>query len=245
MSRALRIEVYSDGADLQEMQHAYRTGIVRGFTTNPTLMRKAGVSDYETFAKAALAEIHELPISFEVFADEFREMERQALTIASWGNNVFVKIPITNTRSETSIPLIRSLVSADVKVNVTAVMTVRQVEQTAAALSTTIPAVVSVFAGRIADTGRDPMPIMREAASIIVDNPNARLLWASPREVLNVYQAEECGCHIVTATKSIIDKLPMRGTDLDDLSLATVKMFYADAQHAGYTIRLESRSRIK
>jgi transaldolase len=235
--RALQIEVYADGADVNEMLQAYRAGKVRGFTTNPTLMRKAGIADYEGFAHKVLAEIKELPISFEVFADEFCEMERQALTIASWGSNVFVKIPITNTRGDPSLPLIRTLVSADVKVNVTAMMTVRQVEQTAAALLPTVPAIASVFAGRVADTGRDPVPMMREAAKIIAGNPSAKLLWASPREVLNIYQAEECGCHIVTATKALLDKLPMRNMDLGDLSRATVKMFHSDAQSAGYTIR--------
>lgn len=236
LERGLRIEVYADGADLAEMRQAYRSGAVRGFTTNPTLMRKAGVVDYEGFARTVLDEIRDCPISFEVFADEFGEMERQARKIASWGSNVFVKIPFTNTRGISSIPLIRDLVAADVKVNVTAMMNIRQVEQASMALSPSVPAIASVFAGRIADTGRDPVPIMREAAGIISGNPNARLLWASPREVLNLYQAEECGCHIVTATKPLLDKLTMRGQDLDELSRATVKMFYDDAQSAGYTI---------
>ncbi len=239
--RALQIDIYADGADREEMLQMYRAGVVRGFTTNPTLMRKAGVSDYEGFAKSVLAEIRDLPISFEVFADEFRDMERQALTISSWGPNVFVKIPITDTEGNSSIPLVQGLVAAGVKLNVTAMMTVQQVMDVAAALSPSVQAIVSVFAGRIADTGRDPVPIMREAAEVIAGNPSARLLWASPREVLNIYQAEACGCHIVTATKAILDKLSMRDMDLDELSRETVRMFNTDARSAGYSIR---RSRL-
>jgi len=232
----LRIEVYADGADLREMLEAYRAGVVRGFTTNPTLMRKAGVTDYAAFARSVLAEIRDLPISFEVFADDFPEMARQALVISSWGENVFVKIPITNTKGESSIPLVRGLVAAGVKVNVTALMTEQQVAAVVEILSPSVPAIVSVFAGRIADTGRDPMPIMRRSARIVSGNANARLLWASPREVLNIYQADGCGCHIVTATKALLDKLPMRGMDLDELSRQTVNMFYTDAQVAEYVI---------
>ncbi len=235
--RALRIHIYADGADLQEMLQLYRSGVVRGFTTNPTLMHKAGLLDYESFAKTALAAIKDVPISFEVFADDFAEMERQAMRISGWGRNVIVKIPITNTAGEPSIPLVRRLLGAGVKLNVTALLTVRQVEAVAKVLSPTVPAIVSVFAGRIADTGRDPMPIMREAAGILAGNPSAFLLWASPREVLNVYQADACGCHIVTVTRALLDKLPMRGMDLDELSRETVKMFYSDAKAAGYTIQ--------
>lgn len=233
---ALRIEVYADGADLKEMLQAYRAGVVRGFTTNPTLMRKAGVTDYMAFAQSVLAEIRDLPISFEVFADDFREMARQAFVISSWGENVFVKIPITTTKGDSSIPLVRSLVAAGVKVNVTALMTEQQVAAITEVLSPSVPAIVSVFAGRIADTGRDPMPIMRRSARIVSRNANARLLWASPREVLNIYQAEASGCHIVTATKALLDKLPMRGMDLVELSRQTVQMFYTDAQAAEYAI---------
>ena len=233
----LQIDVYADGADLQEMLQVYRAGAVRGFTTNPTLMHKADVEDYETFARSVLAEIRDLPISFEVFADDFPEMERQALVISSWGPNVFVKIPITNTRGESSVPLVRDLVAAGVKLNITAIMTEKQVATVAPALSPAVAAIVSVFAGRIADTGRDPMPIMRKSAKILYGNQSARLLWASPREVLNIYQAEACGCHIVTATKGLLDKLPMRGMDLDELSRETVRMFYFDAKAAGYSIR--------
>ena len=234
--RRLKIDIYADGADLKEFLEAYRSGVARGFTTNPTLMRKAGVSDYESFAKSVLAEIRDLPISFEVLADDFPSMERQARTISSWGRNVFVKIPVTNTTGESSIPLVRRLVAADVKLNVTALLTVQQVGQVASALDPAVPAIVSVFAGRIADTGRDPMPIMRRAVEIIEGNPNARLLWASPREVLNVYQAEECGCHVITMTKALLDKLWMREMDLGQLSRDTVKMFYSDACAARYSI---------
>ncbi len=240
----LKIDVYSDGADLAEMLAAKRTGLIRGLTTNPTLMRKAGITDYEGFARAVLAEIKDLPISFEVFADEFAEMERQALRIASWGDNVFVKIPISNTAGVSSVPLIRALSHAGVKLNVTAVMNLEQVSQVVPALDPAIPAIVSVFAGRIADTGRDPVPLMREAVKIASSKPNIQVLWASPREVLNVYQAEACGCHIITVTKALLDKLPMRGQDLHDLSRDTVKMFYTDAKAAGFTIHLEMRSHV-
>ena len=234
---SLGIDVYGDGADLREIVETYRQKAVRGFTTNPTLMRKAGVDDYEAFAKSVLSEIRDLPISFEVFADEFPEMERQALAISSWGRNVFVKIPITNTRGDSSIGLVRRLVQAEVKLNVTALLTLDQVDEVMRALSPALPAIVSVFAGRIADTGRDPVPIMRRAAQVVSGNPNARLLWASPREVLNVYQAAECGCHIITLTKPLLDKVTMRGMDLHHLSRETVKMFYSDACAAGYSIR--------
>lgn len=234
---ALRIDVYADGADLQEMLEVYQAGVVRGFTTNPTLMRRAGVADYEAFARSVLAAIRDLPISFEVFADEFPEMERQALVISSWGQNVFVKIPITNTKGESCVPLVQNLVAAGVKLNITAVMTEKQVATVAQELSPSVPAIVSVFAGRIADTGKDPMPIMRRSVKIISRNRSARLLWASPREALNIYQAEACGCHIITVTKALLDKLRMRGRNLDELSRETVKMFYSDGKAAGYSIR--------
>jgi len=237
--RHLNIDIYADGANLDEFRDAYRGGGVQGFTTNPTLMRKAGVSDYESFAKSVLAEIQDLPISFEVFADDFPTMEWQARLISSWGRNVFVKIPVTNTAGESAVSLVRRLVAADVKVNVTALLTLEQVEQVAEALSPGVPAIVSVFAGRIADTGRDPVPIMQRSAEIVSGNPNARLLWASPREVLNLYQAEECGCHIITMTKALLEKVSMRGMDLAQLSRDTVKMFYSDACAAGYSIGCE------
>ena len=231
-----RIAVFCDGADVAEMLAAYRADSVDGFTTNPTLMRKAGVADYVAFARQVLAEIRDLPISFEVFADEFSEMERQARIIASWGSNVYVKVPITNTRGETSRDVVRSLAKDGVKLNVTAILTLEQVREVCDVLNPAVPAIVSIFAGRIADTGRDPVPVMAEAVRMVSRLPLAQVLWASPREVLNVYQAEECGCHVVTATKALLDKLPMKGKDLTELSRETVQMFFTDAQRAGYTL---------
>ncbi|HEY6842768.1 MAG TPA: transaldolase [Thermoanaerobaculia bacterium] len=232
----LKIELYADGADVRDMVAARDGGLVRGFTTNPTLMRKCGVADYEAFAREALRSIGTLPISFEVFADEFAEMERQARQIAKWGDCVFVKIPITNTRRESSIDLIRRLAASGVKLNITAILTLDQVRCVVDALDADVPAIVSVFAGRIADTGRDPVPLMTEAAKIVAKKPKARLLWASPRELLNIFQAEACGCHIITVTADILKKLTMVGKSLDDLSLDTVKMFYNDAAAAGFRL---------
>jgi transaldolase len=236
MKTKLRIDLYADGADVRDMVAARESGIVKGFTTNPTLMKKSGVSDYSTFAKEALKAVSGMPISFEVFADEFDEMERQARVITTWGEGVYVKIPITNTKSESSIPLIRRLVGAGVKLNITAILTLEQVRDVVDALNPNIPAVVSVFAGRIADTGRDPVPLMREAANIVKAKPKAQLLWASPRELLNIFQAEEVGCHIITVTGDILKKLAGVGKSLDELSLDTVKMFYNDASAAGYKL---------
>ncbi|HET8796370.1 MAG TPA: transaldolase [Thermoanaerobaculia bacterium] len=232
----LRIAIYSDGADVRDMVAARDAGLVKGFTTNPTLMRKVGITDYEAFAKEALAATAGMPISFEVFADEFDEMERQAKLIATWGEAVFVKIPITNTKGASSIPLIRRLSAAGVKLNVTAILTLEQVREVVDALDPATPAIVSVFAGRIADTGRDPVPLMREAAQICAARPKAELLWASPRELLNIFQAEEVGCRIITVTSDILKKLSMVGKPLDELSLDTVKMFYNDAAAAGYRL---------
>ncbi|HEV8661034.1 MAG TPA: transaldolase [Thermoanaerobaculia bacterium] len=236
MAPKLKIDLYADGADVRDMVAARETGIVRGFTTNPTLMKKSGITDYETFAKDALKAVSGMPISFEVFADDFAEMERQACLISKWGDSVFVKIPITNTKSESSIPLIRKLSSAGVKLNITAILTVEQVLDVVKALDARTPAIVSVFAGRIADTGRDPVPLMRECAEIVKQKPKAQLLWASPRELLNIFQAEECGCHIITVTSDILKKLSMVGKSLDELSLDTVKMFYNDASAAGFKL---------
>ncbi|MFZ2493620.1 MAG: transaldolase [Thermoanaerobaculia bacterium] len=236
MARTLRVQIYSDGADVREMVAARDSGIVQGFTTNPTLMRKSGVADYERFAKAALAEVRDLPISFEVLADDFEEMERQARLIGSWGANVFVKIPITNTRSESAVPLIGRLAADGVRLNVTAVLTLEQVRAVAGVLPPETPAIVSVFAGRIADTGRDPVPLMREALEILRPLPHAQLLWASPREILNVVQADECGCHIITVTPDLLKKLPVIGRTLEEMSLDTVKMFCDDARAAGYRL---------
>jgi transaldolase len=236
MALKLRVDLYADGADVREMVVARDSGIVKGFTTNPTLMRKSGISDYETFAHEALAAVSGLPISFEVFADEFDEMERQAKRITTWGDGVFVKIPITNTRSESSIPLIKRLSAAGVKLNITAILTLDQVRSVVDAVDAKVPAIISVFAGRIADTGRDPVPLMTEAASIVRKKPKAQLLWASPRELLNVFQADACGCHIITVTPDILKKLAMVGKSLDELSLDTVKMFYNDAKAAGFRL---------
>jgi transaldolase len=236
MAANLKIAIYADGADVRDMVAARDAGLVKGFTTNPTLMRKVGITDYEAFAKEALAATGEMPISFEVFADDFDEMERQAKLIATWGESVFVKIPITNTKGESSIPLIRRLSAAGVKLNVTAILTLEQVRDVVDALDPNVPAIVSVFAGRIADTGRDPVPLMREAAEICAAKPKAELLWASPRELLNIFQAEETGCKIITVTSDILKKLSMVGKSLDELSLDTVKMFYNDASAAGFKL---------
>ncbi len=232
----LKIKLFADGADISDMKAAYRGGLVKGFTTNPTLMKKAGVTNYEDFAKAVLAEITDLPISFEVLSDEFDDMEREARKIASWGTNINIKIPITNTKGESSIPLIRKLSADGLSLNVTAILTLEQVRAVTEALADGIKSIVSVFAGRIADTGRDPIPYMKEAVAILKSKPEAELLWASPRELLNVIQAEECGCHIITATNDILKKLSMVGKDLNELSLDTVKMFYNDAQQAGHKL---------
>jgi transaldolase len=231
-----RVAVFCDAGSVQELLAAYRAGTVDGFTTNPTLMRQAGVSDYIGFAREALAEIKDLPISFEVFADEFAEMERQARIITSWGSNVYVKIPVTNTSGQLSRDVIRNLARDGVKLNVTAILALEQVREVVGLLNPAVPAIVSVFAGRIADTGVDPVPVMKEVVRIVATLPLAKVLWASPREVLNVYQAEECGCHIVTATKALLDKLPMKGKDLTQLSRETVQMFFDDARRAGYTL---------
>jgi len=230
------IQLFADGADIGEMKRIYREGIVKGFTTNPTLMRKAGVADYEAFAKEALREIRDLPISFEVFADEFDAMEKEAHKIAGWGKNVNVKIPITNTRGESSAPLIKRLSAEGLFLNVTALLTVEQVKTVARVISPGSRTIVSVFAGRIADTGRDPVPSMKEAAGILKPNANAELLWASSREVLNIHQAAACGCHIITVTNDILKKLSLAEKDLNELSLETVKMFFEDARAAQYEI---------
>jgi transaldolase len=237
MTPILKIDIYADGADVRDMVAAIDDGLVSGFTTNPTLMRKSGITDYETFAKDALAATSGMPISFEVFADDFDEMERQAKLIATWGKAVYVKIPITNTKGESAIPLIARLSKAGVKLNVTAILTLDQVRGVVDALDPDTPAIVSVFAGRIADTGVDPVPLMREAAQICSAKPKAKLLWASPRELLNIFQADEVGCHIITVTSDILKKfMTMLGKPLDELSLDTVKMFYNDATAAGFKL---------
>jgi transaldolase len=234
----LKVKLFADGADKAGMLEMYRKPFVKGFTTNPTLMRKAGITDYRGFAHEILAAISDRPISFEVFSDEFDEMERQAREIATWGANVYVKIPITNTRREPAYELVRSLSHDGVKVNVTAMMTLDQVRAIAGALRGGAPSNVSVFAGRIADTGRDPMPLMAESVRILADVPGAELIWASPRELLNVFQADEIGCHIITATNDILKKLDLIGRDLADYSLDTVKMFFNDAAQAGFALEV-------
>jgi len=231
----LKIKIFADGADVNAMKQAYAEGIVKGFTTNPTLMKKSGVSDYEAFAKNVLKEITNLPISFEVFSDDFASMEREAKKIAGWGKNVNVKIPITNTKGESSIELIKKLSHEGLSLNITAMLTVEQVREVAKAISPKSNTIVSIFAGRIADTGSDPRPHMKEAAKIL-KGTNAELLWASSRQLFNIFEAEECGCQIITVTNDILKKMSMIGKDLSELSLDTVKMFYKDAQSAGYKI---------
>lgn len=231
-----KIKLFADGANLDDMLAAYHGGVVQGFTTNPTLMRRAGVIDYEAFAREVLEIISDRPISFEVFADDFETMHRQALKINTWGENVYVKIPVTNTKAESSVSLIKRLVGDGIKLNVTAILTLEQVQLVNQVLSPNVPSVVSVFAGRIADTGIDPVPLMTAAAQMLKAESKAELLWASPREVLNVYQAEECGCAIITATGDILKKLSMRDKNLTDLSRETVQMFYDDACKAGFQI---------
>ena len=232
----LKIKLFADGADIEEMKAAYKEGRVSGFTTNPTLMKKAGITDYEAFAKNALREIPDLPISFEVFSDDFESMEKEARVIKAWGENINVKIPITNTKGESSAPLIKKLSGEGISLNITAMMTLDQVREVSEALNPEISSIVSVFAGRIADSGRDPVPIMKEAADILKPNPKAELLWASPREVLNVIQAEQTGCRIITMTNDILKKISLFGKDLDEYSLDTVKMFYNDAKASGFKL---------
>jgi transaldolase len=233
----LPVKIFADGADLQGITELARQPYVHGLTTNPTLMRKVGLTDYENFAKAVLKEVKSKPISFEVFSDDFAEMCRQALKIHAWQDNIYVKIPITNTSGESSIPLIRRLAGEGVKLNITAVLTPHQVRAVAGVLDPSIPAIVSVLAGRIADTGVDPLPIMRESVEIVSQVPKTELLWASVREVLNVFQAAACGCHIVTVPHDILKKfVELAGKDLDELSLDTVRMFHRDAAAAGFTL---------
>ena len=228
------VKLFADGADKAGILEMYRSPRIDGFTTNPTLMRKAGITDYVAFAKDILKEIPDKPLSFEVFADEFGEMERQAVEIADWGRNVYVKIPVMNTKRKTSYDLVRKLSQAGVQLNITAIMTLEQVRKVAEAVQGGSSSFVSVFAGRVADTGVDPIPMMQEALELLKTAPNAELLWASPREVLNVYQAETIGCHIITATNDILKKLELNGKNLDVYSQETVQMFFNDAQAAGF-----------
>ena len=236
--RKLKIKLFADGADLDGIKEMAANPLIKGFTTNPTLMRKAGITDYKAFARQVLAAVTDRPVSFEVFDDDFEQMERQALEIASWGENVNVKIPVTNTKGQFCGPLIKNLSTQGVKLNVTAIMTLDQVRSVTENLAPETPAIVSVFAGRIADTGRDPVPVMAESVTVLKARPRAELIWASPRELLNVFQADEIGCHIITATNDILKKLPLVGKDLTAYSLETVEMFYKDARAAGFTIDL-------
>ena len=232
----LQVKLFCDAADIESLLKMYNKPYVKGFTTNPTLMRKAGVKDFQAFAHAVLAAIPDLPISFEVFADDEAGMERQARLIASWGKNVYVKIPVTNTQGFSTMPLVRRLSRDGIAVNVTAVLTLEQVGRVAVALDPDVPAIVSIFAGRIADTGVDPVPIMRRAVDLLAGRPRAELLWASSRELLNIFHAEESGTHIITATPDILSKLALLGKDLTQFSLETVRMLYQDAVQAGFTL---------
>ena len=232
----LKVKIFADGADKAGMLEMYDKPFVKGLTTNPTLMKKAGITDYRAFCKDILTTINDKPLSFEVFSDDFAEMERQALEIASWGDNVYVKIPITNTKQESCYGLVKKLSEQKVKLNVTALMTLDQVRNVVASLDPNIPSYVSVFAGRIADTGYDPVPLMSTAVEMLKVAPAAELIWASPRELLNIFQADEIGCHVITVTNDILKKLSLVGYDLNEYSLDTVKMFYADAVAAGYKL---------
>ena len=232
----LKIKLFADGADKATMLEMYRNPLIQGFTTNPTLMRKAGISDYGSFACDIVAAIPDRPISFEVFADDFVEMERQARIIAAWGPNVNAKIPVTNTQGEPCFDLVRKLTREGIQLNITALLTLNQVRCVAAALRGGAPAFVSVFAGRIADTGLDPIPIMSASLDEIADLPGVELIWASPRELLNVVQADAIGCHIITATSDILKKLSTLGKDLTQFSLETVQMFHDDACSSGFTL---------
>ncbi len=232
----LKVKIFGDGADLPGMLALYREPYIRGFTTNPTLMNKAGVRDYKAFAKDVLAAIPDRPVSFEVFSDDLREMERQAREIATWGSQVYVKIPITNTKREPAGELIHRLSHDGIKVNVTAMMTLAQVKDTVARVRGGAPSCISVFAGRIADTGRDPVPLMTDAVEMLKAEPKAELIWASPRELLNIFQADAIGCHIITVTQDILARLSNVGKDLDEFSLDTVKMFHRDAEKAGFAL---------
>lgn len=235
-SSSLKVKIFADGADKDGILALARDPRIKGFTTNPTLMRKAGIKDYEAFARDILYEITDRPISFEVFSDDFDDMERQARMIAAWGDNVYVKVPITNTRRESAVPMVGRLGAAGVKLNVTAMFTQAQVDAVVQVLADVPTAYLSVFAGRIADAGLDPVPAMRAALEAMARNPGLELIWASPREVFNVVQADQVGCHIITVTHDLLRKLPGLGKDLNDFSLETVKMFYDDACAAGYRL---------
>jgi transaldolase len=232
----LKVQIFADGADKVGMLEMYKKSFIKGLTTNPTLMKKAGIKDYEAFAKDILSEVKDKSISFEVFSDEIDEMEKQALKIATWGENVYVKIPVTNTKGIPTYSLIKKLSDNGVKVNVTAIMTLEQVRDVVLSLNSNVPSYVSVFAGRIADTGVDPVPLMSAAVKITSLNSKAEVIWASPRELLNIFQADEIGCQVITVTNDILKKLELVDYDLSSYSLDTVKMFYNDASAAGYSL---------
>lgn len=236
MLSKLKVKIFADGADKDHILHLYQQPYIQGFTTNPTLMRQAGITDYKTFSQDILKIIKDRPISFEVFADDWKTMHQQALEIASWGKNVYVKIPITNTLGESSIPLIHTLACAGVALNITAIMTFDQVYEACHAIGNKAPAYISVFAGRIADTARDPIPLMSATVALLSRFPNQALIWASPRELLNLFQASEIGCHIITVTPDILKKLSLINKDLSEFSLETVKMFRQDALAAGFSL---------
>lgn len=232
----LQVKIFADGADTDGIAQLAQNPLIQGFTTNPTLMRAAGVVDYELFARSALDSIGDRPISFEVFADDFDEMVRQARKVASWGEQIHVKIPVTNTRGESSAPVLRTLAADGIKLNVTALLTVDQVRAATACLEDAAPCFISVFAGRVADTGADPVPLMRAALDVLAPHAHLELIWASPREILNVVQADSIGCHVITVTHDMLRKLPLIGRHLEDVSLDTVRMFHRDALTAGYSL---------
>jgi transaldolase len=232
----LRVKIFADGADRGAMLSLYAQPFIKGLTTNPTLMRKAGIANYRAFARDILEHVRDKPVSFEVISDEFADMERQALEIASWGDNVYVKIPVTNTRGDPSYALVQRLSSRGVRVNVTALLTLRQVRDVTAALHPEVASYVSVLAGRVADSGIDPVPLMAAAVRMLEPLPAAELIWGSPRELLNIFQADNVGCHVITLTPDILRKLPLVGRSLEACSLDTVKMFYDDATAAGFTL---------
>ena len=232
----LKVKIFADGADKMGMLEMNGNPLIQGLTTNPTLMKKVGITDYRAFCKDILITIKEKPLSFEVFSDDFSEMERQAMEIASWGSNVYVKIPVTNTKKETCYALVKKLTAQGVKVNVTALMTLEQTRDVVAVLDPKVPSYVSIFAGRIADTGRDPVPLMAAAVEMLKVSPAAELIWASPRELLNIFQADNIGCQVITVTNDLIKKLSLVGYDLEEYSLDTVKMFYNDAVSAEFML---------
>jgi transaldolase len=232
----LNVKIFADGADKAGMLEMYSKSYIKGLTTNPTLMKKAGITDYRAFCKDILTHIKDRPLSFEVFSDDFAEMERQAMEIASWAENVYVKIPVTNTKKQGCYALVKRLGERGVQMNVTALMTLDQVRDVVAVLNPSVRSYVSVFAGRIADTGRDPVPLMSAAVKMLEVTPSAELIWASPRELLNIFQADDIGCHVITVTNDILKKLSLVGYSLEDYSLDTVKMFFNDAESAGFTL---------